>query len=143
MSPLTQDFKPPRVLVPAGSLGGLHEATLGPHTVFKIKVNFPSNVSKSLTLFSMGFTAPGKGTPAINVLEREWTEVHDRRYGEVAVYSMETIHFKCMLNGRNVARTLGNSHLLLLLSQALPGTVVIFIVPFSHLITALHCLVST
>lgn len=91
----------------------------------------------------MGFTVPGKGTPAINVLEREWTEVHDRRYGEVAVYSMETIHFKCMLNGRNAARTLGNSHLLLILSQALPGTVVIFIVLLTHLITALHCLVST
>ena len=112
-------------MVPAGSLGGLHEATLGPHTVFKIKVNLPSNVSKALTLFSMRFTVPGKGTPAINVLEREWTEVHDRRYGEVAVYSMETIHFKCMLNDRNVACTSGKSQLLLMLLPALPRTVVI------------------
>jgi len=38
----------------------------------------------------MRFTAPAKGTLRINVLEREWTEVHDRQYGELAVYSMET-----------------------------------------------------
>ena len=50
---------------------------LGPHAVFKIRVNLPFNISKLLALFSMGFTAPAKGALKISVLEREWIDVAD------------------------------------------------------------------